>query len=44
MKKEAMTAKWEEVLDSKKEAPICSKWSAMDEINLANSLPANHLS
>jgi len=29
-----MAAKWEEVLDSKKETPICSKWSATDDINL----------
>ena len=32
MKKDAMAAKWKEVLDSQKEAPICSKWSATDEI------------
>ena len=30
-----MAAKWMEVLDSQKEAPIFSKWSAMDEIKLA---------
>ena len=30
-----MAAKWKEVLDSQKEAPICSKWSAMDEMKLA---------
>jgi hypothetical protein len=35
MKKDAMASKWKEVLDSQKEAPICSKWSAMDEMKLA---------
>ncbi len=30
-----MAAKWKEVLNSQKEAPICSKWSATDEIKLA---------
>jgi hypothetical protein len=32
MKNDAMAAKWKEVLDSQKEAPICSKWSATDEM------------
>ena len=27
--------KWEEVLDSQKDAPIFSKWSATDEIKFA---------
>ncbi len=31
MKKDATEAKWKEVLDSHKVAPICSKWSATDE-------------
>ena len=31
----SMAEKWEEVLDSQKEAPICSKWSAMYEMKLA---------
>ena len=35
MKKDAMAAKWKEVLDSQKEAPICSKWSATDDMKLA---------
>ncbi len=35
MKKDAMAAKWKEALESQKDAPICSKWSAADEINLA---------
>ena len=35
MKKDAMAAKWKEVLESQKDAPIFSKWSAADEINLA---------
>ena len=35
MKKDAMAAKWREILDSQKDAPICSKWSATDERNLA---------
>ena len=28
-------AQWKQVLDGQKEAPICSKWSATDEIKLA---------
>jgi hypothetical protein len=32
MKNDAMAAKWNEVLDSQKEASICSKWSATDEM------------
>jgi len=35
MKKDAMAAKWKEVLDSQKEKPICSKWNATDEMKLA---------
>ena len=35
MKKDAMAAKWKEVLESQKDTPICSKWSAADDINLA---------
>ena len=35
MKKDGMVAKWKEVLDSQKKVPICSKWSATDEIKLA---------
>ena len=35
MKKDAMTAMWREVLESQKDAPICNKLSAMDEINFA---------
>ncbi len=31
----SMTEKWEEVLDSQKDAPIFSKWSATDEIKFA---------
>ena len=30
-----MAAKWKEALESQKDAPICSKWSATDEIKLA---------
>ena len=29
-----MAAKWKEVPDSQKDAPICSKWSITDEIKL----------
>jgi hypothetical protein len=38
MKKDAMAAKRREIFDSQKDAPKCSnsKWSATDEINLAN--------
>ena len=35
MKKDAMAAKWKEVLNSQNEAPICSKWSATDEMKYA---------
>ena len=35
MKKDAMAAKWKKALESQKDAPICSKWSAADEIILA---------
>jgi hypothetical protein len=35
MKKDAMTTKYKEVLDSNNDAPNCSNGSAMDEINLA---------
>ena len=31
----SMAEKWEEVLDSQKDAPIFSKWSATDEIKFA---------
>ena len=34
MKKDTMAAKWREILDSQKDAPICNKWSATDERNL----------
>ena len=45
MKKDAMAAKWKEVLDSQKEGPICSKWSATDEIKLAKlTLQPNNFS
>ena len=33
----SMAVKWKEVLGSQKEAPIFSKWSERDEINLLNS-------
>ena len=35
MKKDAMAAKWKEVLNSQKEAPIRNKLSATDEMKLA---------
>ena len=35
MKKDAMAAKWKEVLKSQKDTPIFTKWDAADEINLA---------
>ncbi len=34
MKKDAMAAKWKEAIESQKDAPICSKWRAANEINL----------
>ena len=34
MKKDAMVAKWKEILDSKKAAPTCEGWSDEDERRL----------
>jgi hypothetical protein len=35
MKKDAMAEKWKDILQSQKDAPICIKWSAKDELNLS---------
>ena len=35
MKKDAMAEKWKEILQSQKDASICIKWSAKDELNLS---------
>ena len=35
LKKDAMAEKWKEILQSQKDAPICIKWSAKDELNLS---------
>ncbi len=42
MKKDAMAAKWREILASHKDAPICSKWNATDEINWTK-LTSHHI-
>lgn len=35
MKKDQLATKWKEILDSKKESPNCSGWSASEETKLS---------